>query len=122
MLAPERTATADPVLQSQDEPKLITTTYRDYDLSETSKLVRLSHPSLSLLAHRPLYAATLGIHGPRDDGRHAHLLPLHPAPLHPGAHGRQEPLRRQAHRALHPRQARHWRPQAPLQGRLHVRT
>ncbi|KJA13770.1 hypothetical protein HYPSUDRAFT_195556 [Hypholoma sublateritium FD-334 SS-4] len=40
---------------SQDEPKLITTTYRDYDLSETSKLLRSVYMGLGMMGVMHLY-------------------------------------------------------------------
>lgn len=57
-------------IQSQEPGKLVTTTIRDYDLSETSKLVSSLNKRRESL---PSFTATLGIYGHRYDGVSAWL-------------------------------------------------
>ncbi|KAF8887877.1 PHO88-related membrane protein [Gymnopilus junonius] len=40
---------------SQEEPKLVTTTVRDYDLSETSKLLRSTYMGIAMMAVMHIY-------------------------------------------------------------------
>ncbi|KAF9474944.1 PHO88-related membrane protein [Pholiota conissans] len=40
---------------SQEEPKLVTTTYRDYDLSETSKLLRSVYMGIAMMGVMHIY-------------------------------------------------------------------
>ncbi|TFY79714.1 hypothetical protein EWM64_g4296 [Hericium alpestre] len=40
---------------SQDEPQLVTTTVRDYDLSETSKLIRSAYTGIAMMTFLHLY-------------------------------------------------------------------
>ena len=72
--------------------QLILTTVREYDLSETSKLI----PSFYLiyLPKIPCSPASLSIHEHRDDGRHIHLPHTHSTPRYPRAHRYRKPLRR----------------------------
>ena len=88
--------------KTQDQGKLVTTTVRDYDLAEVSKLVcPIDSPSPNPLLLNPRFpTAPLSLLWHRHDGRHAWLLQIHPTPLCPGSHGSQGSFRRQAR--LHP--------------------
>ncbi len=125
-------------MQDKDNSKLITTTVRDYDLAETSKLVRAVYFGCAMMAFMHIYLKCVSVSRSITNYRliSTLLLPsllpcrisplaplsqVHATALHPSTHGPQDALRREARPDPPPRQARRGRPQATVQGWRHVR-
>lgn len=90
---------------------LITTTVRDYDLGETSKLVRFLFEFIVVQADQSVNSLYLlvdsgCVYGNRDDVLLTPIHGVHTAAIHPSADGAQGPLRRKARRNLSVRKAR----------------
>lgn len=68
---------------SQNAPTVVTTSVKDYDLSETSKAVSLPYSTTQKVGAKRTFfvAVTRSVYGGRHDWRHALLLQVHVSTL-----------------------------------------
>jgi hypothetical protein len=109
--------------QSPDSGGLVTTTVRDYDLSETSKLVRhfFFLNEIGIWIYSANFIASCCVLWCRHDGLLPSVHEVHPASLHSSPYGSEESIRCKA--CCHSRswEARRGRSQETVQDCIDVR-
>jgi hypothetical protein len=80
-----------PCGQNPEGGNLVTTTYRDYDLLETSKPVGVVFfIVIASFVESFILLASCRLYGSHDDGLPSYLYEVHSASIHSSSHGHQE--------------------------------